>query len=130
MNLLLDTCTFLWFATADKRLPPSVVALLRSPDNPAWLSVASFWEISVKHDLGRLPLPDPPATYVPSRRLRLGFASLPLSEEAIVHLAKLPRIHADPFDRMLICQAIENDLVIVTPDPQIQAYPVKTFWRD
>ena len=82
----------------------------------------------MKHQLGRFPLPESPATYLPKQRKRHLIASLPLEEAAASHLVKLPSVHRDPFDRMLVCQAIEHDLTIVTPDAALQAYPVKTVW--
>ncbi|MBI3924294.1 MAG: type II toxin-antitoxin system VapC family toxin [Armatimonadetes bacterium] len=128
MRLLLDTCSFLWYVTADDQLPAPLRDQLRLPANDVWLSVGSYWEICVKHSLGRLSLPDVPERYVPSQRQRHGFLSLPLQEEAVSHLQRLPNVHRDPFDRMLVCQAIEAGLTIVTPDPKVRAYPVKTLW--
>ena len=128
MRLLLDTTPFLWFITGSAVLPEPVTDAIRAPDHEVWLSVISLREILVKHELGRLTLPEAPATYIPRQRERHLIATLPLEEAAIAHLTKLPPIHADPFDRMLVCQAIEHDLAIVTPDRMIQRYPVKTFW--
>jgi PIN domain nuclease of toxin-antitoxin system len=128
MRLLLDTSAFLWFLTADERLSTGASAAIRSPDNDAWLSAASFWEIMVKHQLGRLPLPEPPSTYIPRQRKRHGIASLAIREKALTHLPKLPTLHKDPFDRILVCQSLEHGLILVTSDPLVQAYPVKTLW--
>ncbi len=128
MSFLLDTCTFLWYISADARLPPGLRDSIRSPDRDVWFSVVSFWEILVKHELGKLPLPESPATYIPKQRERHGFHSLPLDEAMVGLLAKLPALHRDPFDRMLVCQAIEHGLAILTPDSVIHAYPVKTLW--
>lgn len=130
MNLLLDTCSFLWLVTADERLPGALRRTLRDPHNVLWLSVASLWEITIKHESGRLPLPDVPATLVPRARAEHGVGSLAIDEPAVQHLAKLPRIHRDPFDRLLVCQAIQDGLVIVTPDATIRAYPCRTLWQD
>lgn len=128
MRLLLDTCAFLWHVTADDRLPASTRDQIRLPANQVWLSVASYWEICVKHQIGRLDLPDAPERLVPRARAQHRFRSLPLQEEAISHLPHLPDIHQDPFDRMLICQAIEAGLTIVTPDEKVRAYPIRTLW--
>jgi PIN domain nuclease of toxin-antitoxin system len=128
MRLLLDTSAFLWFLTADERLSEAASAAIRSPDNSVWLSAVSFWEILVKHQLGRLPLPEPPSSYIPEQRKRHGIASLPVREKAIAHLPKLPPLHKDPFDRILVCQSLEHGLKLVTSDPLVQAYPVKTLW--
>ena len=77
---------------------------------------------------GRLPLPEPAAQYVPSRRQANGIASLELSEETILQLPKLPPLHGDPFDRILVCQAIVHGLAILTPDEWITRYPVRVLW--
>lgn len=98
------------------------------PANEVWLSAVSFWEVVVKYELGKLPMPEPPARYVPRQRERHSIEPLPLREEAIVHLGHLPDHHRDPFDRMLVCQAIEHEMMLVTGDPLIRAYPVKTLW--
>ena len=98
--------------------------------NMLLLSAASVWEIGVKHALGRLRLPNdlPPAEFIPEARSRNGMDTLPITETDALQLPKLPRIHQDPFDRMLICQAIANQAVIVTPDPLIARYPVSVQW--
>jgi PIN domain nuclease of toxin-antitoxin system len=128
VKLLLDTSTFLWYIAADARLPEPVVAAIRSNENDVSLSSVSFWEIIIKHQLGRLPLAESPSSYVPRQREHHKIESLPLEESAIRHLAKLPRHHRDQFDRMLICQSIEHDLSLVTSDSAILDYPVKIFW--
>jgi PIN domain nuclease of toxin-antitoxin system len=129
MILLLDTCTFLWYISADDRLPHVVRDAIRSPGNEVLLSVVSFWEILLKNRLGRLVLPESPATYIPRQRKRHRIDSLDLTESAVSHLARLPDRHRDPFDRMLVCQAIEHGLTIVTPDESVRSYPVKTDWE-
>ena len=128
MKLLLDTSVFLWYIAGSRRLPTDIAAAVRAPENEVCLSVVSLWEILSKHNLGRLPLPEPAATYIPRQRERHRIESLPLVESAITHLAKLPDRHADPFDRMLICQAIEHDLTLVSSDRAIHAYPVRVLW--
>lgn len=130
MKLLLDTCTFIWLATAPRRLSPGMLALYEAPSNEVYLSVASSWEIAIKHRLGKLRLSVnlSPAEFIPEARHRHGIDILPLREEDSFVLPKLPAIHHDPFDRMLICQAIANQMVILTPDPLISQYPVLTRW--
>lgn len=75
-----------------------------------------------------LPFPDPPETYVPRLRSLHGIDQLALDEESTLYLPRLPALHKDPFDRMLICQAIAGGLVILTPDPAISQYPVRSLW--
>ena len=127
MKLLLDTHVFLWFISGDARLPVDMRDAIRDPGNDVYLSVVSLWEIVTKHKLGKLPLPYPPDTYIPFQRARHLIADLPLDESSVVQLAKLSPIHRDPFDRMLICQALEYGMAIVTVDVTIQSYPVTVF---
>jgi len=128
MNCLLDTCTFLWIIAGAKELSPTAKELFTNPANDIWLSVVSLWEISVKQALGKLPLPSPMERFLLEQRERHGIAVLPLQERAVLHLHKLPPLHRDPFDRMLICQAIEHDCLLLTPDPLITQYPVRVRW--
>ncbi|GMV49111.1 MAG: PIN domain protein [Nitrospira sp. OLB3] len=128
MKCLLDSCTFLWIISGAKELSGTARELFTDPANEMLLSVVSVWEISVKHGLGRLSLPSPLDQFLVEQRERHGIAVLPLHEGAVLHLHKLPQLHRDPFDRMLICQAIEHDCLLLTPDPLISQYPVRTRW--
>jgi len=128
MRLLLDTCTFLWLISDDLKLSGKARSLFESPENEVFLSSVSFWEINVKYQLGKLPLPESPRHYIPKQREAHGIESLALGEADIMHLLVLPSVHKDPFDRMLICQAVEGNMTLLTPDPLIQDYPVKTAW--
>ena len=130
MKVIADTCTFLWLASAEEMLSINARALMEDSGNMLLLSAASLWEIGVKHALGRLRLPNdlPPAELIPEARSRNGLDTLPITETDAPQLPKLPRIHQDPFDRMLICQAIANQAVIITPDPLIARYPVSVQW--
>jgi PIN domain nuclease of toxin-antitoxin system len=98
------------------------------PDNEVFLSVVSCWEISVKHAKGRLPLPDSPSRLVRRHREKYGTETLELGEEAALYISRLPGLHSDPFDRMLICQSIVHGLAILTPDELIMQYSVRTLW--
>ena len=128
MKCLLDTCTFLWIIVGAKELSPAAKALFIDPANEMLLSVVSVWELSIKHALGKFPLPSPMDRFLLEQRERHGITVLPLHEGAVLHLHKLPRLHRDPFDRMLICQAIEHDCLLLTPDPLITQYPVRAQW--
>jgi len=129
MKFLLDTHVFLWFIAGDSRLPVNWRDAIRQPENDVFLSVVSLWETIIKHQLGRLPLPEPPEKYFPDQRDRHQFANLTLDEASVRQLATLPSIHRDPFDRMLVCQAIEKDLVIVTVDEVFRSYPAQVLDR-
>jgi PIN domain nuclease of toxin-antitoxin system len=128
MKLLLDTCTFLWLNAEPERVSAKALAACESVENELFLSAVSAWEIGVKWSAGRLHLPVDPGTYVASRREQNGIDSLPLDEEAVLQVVKLPALHRDPFDRMLICQALVEGMVVVTPDPLIGQYPVRVLW--
>jgi PIN domain nuclease of toxin-antitoxin system len=128
MKLLLDTCTFLWIVGETHRLSPRARALFASPDNEAYLSAASAMEIATKHGTGRLQLSDHPATYVPLQREARGISALAIDEESALHVARLPRIHRDPFDRFLVAQAIVHNMTILTSDPLITQYPARVIW--
>ncbi len=128
MRLLLDTCTFLWILADSSELSFEALDLFTAPENEVFLSSVSTWEITVKHSIGKLPLPEPPTDFVPSMRTAHGIETLDLDEESTLYVSRLPEYHRDPFDRMLVCQAIVQDLVILTPDSLIRQYPVKTRW--
>jgi len=127
MKILLDTHIFLWFIGGDTRLSANVRDAIRDPNNEVYLSVVSVWEAIVKYQLGKLPLPEHPETYLPKQRDIHQIDSLALDENSVVELAKLPPLHRDPFDRMLICQALHNDLIIATVDSAIRAYSVRVM---
>ena len=124
MRILLDTCEFLWLVSGDSKLSANFSTAIRDPNNQVFLSAVSFWEISVKHSLGKLPLPQPPAQFIPQQREQHLIASLALDEAAVAKLGALPVLHRDPFDRMLVCQAQAHDLTLVSSDPLIRQYPV------
>ena len=125
---MLDTCTFLWIGADAPELSDKARELFQNPENEVYLSSVSAWEIAVKNALGRLPLPERPDTYVPKLRQLHAIEPLPLDEEATLHLTTLPSLHKDPFDRMLVCQAIVSVLVLLTPDELVTQYPARSAW--
>ena len=127
MKVLLDTCAFLWITTDDPQLSETARQIFKNPNNEIFLSSVSAWEI-IKNSIGKLPLPSLAEEFISSQRLKHEIDTLPLTEKAVFHLNKLPNHHKDPFDRMLICQAIEHDLTILTSDSLIVQYPVNTAW--
>ena len=127
MRLLLDTCTFLWLAGGGS-LSAAAAAAVRDPSNDVLLSAVSVWEIASKHRAGKLPLPESPDQLIPTERRLRGVAALAFDEESALQVLRLPRLHRDPFDRMLISQAIAHSLAIVTPDPLVTQYPVRVIW--
>jgi PIN domain nuclease of toxin-antitoxin system len=127
MRLLLDTHIFLWYLAGDAGLRAETRDLLRDPVNQVFLSPVSIWEALVKNQLGKLPLPDEPGLYLCRQRVRHGISSLDLDEASVRQLVSLPRLHRDPFDRLLICQALCHGMTLVTVDELIWAYPVETI---
>ncbi|MBI2804581.1 MAG: type II toxin-antitoxin system VapC family toxin [Planctomycetes bacterium] len=124
MKILLDTHIFLSYISADRRLAFSVRDAILDGTNEVFLSAASVWEIIIKSQLGKLPLPEPAETYIPRERSAHLIASLPVDEDSVKRLARLPAHHRDPFDRLLVAQALEHGCKLATVDPQIRAYPV------
>jgi len=108
MRILLDTHIFLWYISGDSRLSTDVYDTIRDPDNKVYLSTVSIWESIVKYQLGKLPLPAPPETYLKKQRNYHRIASLGLNEKSVAQLVNLPPLHRDPFDRMLIAQALHH----------------------
>jgi PIN domain nuclease of toxin-antitoxin system len=128
VKLLLDTCTFLWIAEAAERLPPRIIALYQSSGNEVYLSAASAMEIAVKYSAKRLLLAEPPPVWLPKQRAAHGVEALAVDEESALHVSLLPLIHRDPFDRLLVAQAIVHGMTILTPDPIVARYPARTMW--
>lgn len=124
MKILLDTHVFLWYISADERLPPTSLDALRNPGNEIYLSVVSLWEIIIKYQRGKLPLPVSPEVYVPLQRRRHLLHSLDVDEASVTELVNLPALHRDPFDRLLICQARVHGMVVATVDEAVRRYSV------
>ena len=124
MRILLDTHVFLWYISADPKLPSAYRTAIQDPTNEIFLSAASVWEAVIKSQLGKLPLPAPPADYLPQQREAHGISALPIDEGAMVALAGLQPIHRDPFDRLLVAQAIQHGLTIATVDAELISYLV------
>lgn len=128
MKLLLDTVTFLDSAFSTKDLSKRARDLLLDSESELFVSVVSSWEIAINYSIGKLALPQSPETFVPEHRAKLGADLLSFDEESAFHILRLPGLHQDPFDRILICQAIIHGMVLVTPDPRMSRYPVRTAW--
>lgn len=118
MNLLVDTCTLVWWANGDK-LSPAVSQVIEDPDNRVWVSAASIWEIGIKISLGKLTVRGDLDTVVDE-----DFEHLPITFAHARRAAHLPRHHRDPFDRMLVAQAQAEDLTLASRDRRIKRYDV------
>ena len=126
--MLLDTHTLLWFINDDSRLPSSIKQQIEATES-VFVSIASIWEISIKISVGKLTLLTPLET-IKVNMVSLSIQELPITfEDAITYLAlPLNPVHRDPFDRMLISQAINNSLVIVSADSAFNAYAIQRVW--
>lgn len=124
MRLLLDTHIFLWYITGDERVSPYMRRAVEDSE-AAYLSVVSLWEATIKYQLGKLPLPEPPHPWLSVQREQHGIESLPLDEASVARLGSLAPHHRDPFDRILVCQALEHGLSIVTVDSILSKYPAQ-----
>jgi PIN domain nuclease of toxin-antitoxin system len=112
----------------DPELTTTAREAFEDPGSDVFLSAVSSWEIATKHRLGRLPLPAAPDRLVPRLRRDHGIEALDLDEESALHEGRLPALHRDPFDRLLIAQAIVHGLTILTPDRLVRQYPIRTVW--
>ena len=132
MNLLLDTHVFLWSLFTPDKLSKAVVRKIKSPNNDVAVSVVTFWEISLKYALGKLELTGVKPEELPdfAAQMNLEILSIAAAEASIFH--KLPRLsHKDPFDRIIIWQAIQRKMTLVSKDRDFKAYRkfgLKTFW--
>ena len=124
MTLLIDTHCWLWWLTEPEKLSDTAVAILKNTDNTILFSAVSSWEIAIKYSLNKLPLPEPPDRFVPSRIEREGFATLPIHHAHALKTASLPHHHKDPFDRLLIAQSMVEAVPIMTADPTFDLYDV------
>jgi PIN domain nuclease of toxin-antitoxin system len=125
MKALLDTQCWLWWIVSPERLSAESLRLIAEGGNWIFFSVASAWEIAIKHALGKLPLPELPAVFVPKRLLRDRFLILGVSLEHALHVAGLAPYHRDPFDRLLIAQSQIENLPILTAVPVFRKYRVE-----
>ena len=128
MKLLLDTCAFLWFQADSPHLSAAARAHILDPTNQVYLSAVSVWEIARKYAQGNISLPSHPSTLIPAVRKDSGISSLSLTETDALAAEKLQLFHKDPFDRMLIAQALMGGLAIVTSDRAFEPYPVRVIW--
>ena len=125
MRLLIDTHIFIWYILNDSRLATSVKTSIAAEDTEVLLSVASLWELAIKHSHGKLKLKIP-FKDLATVELKNNFINiLPISPAHTIEVAKLPHFHKDPFDRIIIAQAITEDLPVLTVDPQFDLYPIK-----
>lgn len=128
MAYLLDTHTLIWFTTGDAQLPQSIKSKILNKNQSCFISVASFWEIAIKQQLGKLKLEITLKDfydYAENNQIEV----IPINYEHLKVLSNLPRIHNDPFDRLIISQAIAEDLILLSRDEIFQHYPASYQWK-
>ncbi|XCN74360.1 MAG: type II toxin-antitoxin system VapC family toxin [Candidatus Electrothrix aestuarii] len=128
MRVLLDTCAFLWFIGGSERLSRPARDLMEDFDNSLYLSLASLWEIAIKINIGKLELAQPFATLIPEQLETHQIKLLQIHPDHLSQLLDLPLHHRDPFDRLIIAQAICERLPIISCDQNFPSYPVKLIW--
>ena len=128
MKLLLDTHTFLWLVTEAEPVPPRALGAYHDRRNEVLLSVVSAWEIQIKLQIGKLKLEDPLDVVIATEQQRHNVRILPVALQHVFELGKLPLHHRDPFDRLIVAQAIAEQAKLVTADPELSKYPVEILW--
>ena len=124
---LLDTAPLVYLMGQEDYVPVAVRRELADPKSEVFYSQISLWEIQIKYQLGKLTMSDEPATVLPRELARYGFTQLDLTVAAIYGLSRLPPVHKDPFDRILIVQAKLTGSILVSPDKNFSKYPVEVF---
>ncbi len=128
MDLLLDTCALIWLSADPTRVSGAARAAIDAQDAKLFTSDASTWEVCLKWLAKKIVLPTPPRQWLTEQAAIWQTERLPFELDHFFRTCELPTLHRDPFDRMLVAQAIARGLTIVTPDPAIHAYPVAVLW--
>ncbi len=128
MRLLLDTCTFIWLALPQGKLSAEATRLINQSSTTLFLSDVSILEICLKHANGKLPLPDAPRQWLPSRMKFYQTQSLTISQDSIYRSGELPRVHPDPFDRLIAAQSIEEGMTVLSPDTPLSLLGAARVW--
>jgi PIN domain nuclease of toxin-antitoxin system len=128
MRLLLDTHTLIWFDSEPDQLSDACRSILADPNNSLVLSIASIWEMQIKCQAGRLNLRMPLSRLIDEQSQNNGLEILPIKAQHVYELQNLPDVHRDPFDRIMIAQAIVENLLFVSKDSVLGGYPVQQVW--
>ena len=126
--MLVDTHAILWWLAGDERLSKRARKILQDPENKRWVSIASLWEIAIKMSSGRLPAEGLTLGTIAGLLKAQQFAILPVRLEDLLRLELLPWLHRDPFDRLIVAQALEEGISLLTADGVMSHYPVQTIW--
>lgn len=129
MSYLLDTHTFLWMAGDPPALSTNVREIVEEKNHHLYLSAASAWEIAMLQQLKRVELPDVPQRFIPEALQHLNVLPIPIGFTTAISAATLPFIHRDPFDRLIIAEALKEKMTVLTKDNLFGSYGVKTVWQ-
>lgn len=127
MAYLLDTHTYLWFVSGDSKLPESTKNIIADINQNCYISIASFWEITIKHQLGKLEI-DLPLNELFAFSYRNQIEILDITLEHLLTLSNLPSFHQDPFDRLIISQSISENLTLISKDKNFKNYKANVIW--
>ena len=127
MNCLLDTCVFLWLALEPARLSKRAVEAINSAPK-RFFSSAGLMEIAIKHSAGKLPLPENPRAWATSRMAFFQIDLLPMDAEVVFLSGELPRLHSDPFDRLIAAESLHRNIPVITPDEPISTLGARRVW--
>lgn len=128
MKLLLDTHALLWFSLGDVRMPSPIRDFIASPDHAVWVSSATHWEIAIKISVGKYALPIPFKNFFEQAVVGNGFNYLPISLNHTERVSFMPFHHRDPFDRLIVAQALAEGMELVSADGVLDQYSVKRHW--
>lgn len=128
MKVLLDTCSLVWLCSEPDSLSKAATDIIEDADVELHVSPISMWEMMLKHQMGRYDFKRDPEKILEEACDRYGLTWLPFTNTAAYHSLRLPLLHRDPFDRMLVCQALIEGASILTPDKHIERYSVRTIW--
>jgi PIN domain nuclease of toxin-antitoxin system len=127
-TILLDTCTFIWLCSSPEKLTDKAVSLVNEKSNELLISHVSVWEIALKSAAGKMALPKPLRRWLAEQKAVWRHSYLPITLNVILSSTELPDYHRDPFDRLLVSQALTENIPIITPDPSIGKYMIETIW--
>ncbi|MBK8036691.1 MAG: type II toxin-antitoxin system VapC family toxin [Verrucomicrobiaceae bacterium] len=128
MKYLLDTCAFLWVSQQPKMLSVAAKAAINDQTSELFVSDVSLWEITLKHSTGKLPLPKAPRLWIPEKIAFHQFKPLPVNHECLYLSGELPRVHADPFDRLIAAHAIAEGMTLLSPDTPLSDLGASRIW--
>jgi len=128
MKYLLDTMVWMWSVRSSEKIGEAGLEVLANGRAEVYLSAASAWEVAIKVQLRKIDLPEVPGSYIPKRLAEQGIRSLSITQSHALKVYDLPRYHGDPFDRLIIAQAIAEEMTILTSDRDFEKYPVQVVW--